>query len=126
MDVRFTVPLVPPSVNMYVRHGGGRHIITPEAIAFKDAVAIFSGGQSFDTKIKTYAVALSIFLGKGGKGDIDNFPKCVLDGLKGHVIGSDAGVKRLLIELGRDWADPRTEIKVSDLCKSPCALCGRW
>lgn len=125
MDVRFTVPLVPPTVNHYVCHTrSGEHIITPEAIAFKDAVAIFSAGQSIEAK--AYAVALSIFLGKGGKGDIDNFPKCVLDGLKGHVIASDAGVKRLLIELGRDWADPRTEIKVSDLCKPPCALCGRW
>jgi Holliday junction resolvase RusA-like endonuclease len=110
--VRFTVPLVPPSVNHYVRHtNDGQHILTPEAIAFKDAVAIFSGGEHLAAK--RYAVNLAIFLGKGQRGDIDNFPKCVLDGLKDYVIGSDAAVKRLLVDLDRDAHNPRTEIEVS-------------
>jgi Holliday junction resolvase RusA-like endonuclease len=110
--VRFTVPLVPPSVNHYKlpsRDGG--YYLTPEATAFKDAVALLSGGQHLVAK--RYAVNLAIYLGRGQRGDIDNFPKCVLDGLKDYVIGSDAAVKRLLIDLDRDAHNPRTEIEVA-------------
>jgi crossover junction endodeoxyribonuclease RusA len=125
MDVRFTVPLVPPTVNHYVRHlRSGRHIVTPEAIAYKDAVAILSQGQQVDAR--AYSVGLGIFLGKGDKGDIDNFPKLVLDGLKGHVFRSDAQVRRLVVNLDRDWENPRTEIEVRDLCNHQlCVTCGR-
>jgi Holliday junction resolvase RusA-like endonuclease len=112
--VRFTVPLVPPSVNHYKipsKHGG--YILTPEATAYENAVALLSGGQTLVAK--RYSVALAIFLGKGQKGDIDNFPKCVLDGLKNYVIGSDAAVKRLLVDLDRDPLNPRTEIEVASI-----------
>jgi Holliday junction resolvase RusA-like endonuclease len=111
-SVRFTVPLVPPSVNHYKmpRKGGG-YYLTPEATAFQDAVALLSGGQSLVAR--RYAVNLAIYLGRGQRGDIDNFLKCVLDGLKDYVIGSDAAVKRLLVDLDRDAHNPRTEIEVA-------------
>jgi len=112
-SIRFTVPLTPPSVNHYKGTNRGRYFVTREATAFKDAMALLAAGRTLDAK--HYAVQMAIFLGKGGKGDIDNFPKCVLDGLKGTVIRSDAQIRRLIIDLDRDWANPRTEIEVSPL-----------
>jgi Holliday junction resolvase RusA-like endonuclease len=116
--VRFTVPLTPPSVNDYVRHTRrGRHYQTQEAIAFKDAVALCAGGQQIDAQ--RLAVAITVYLGKADKGDIDNFPKLVLDGLKRSVVTSDAKFKRMVVDLDRDWLNPRTEIEVSALPHLP-------
>lgn len=116
--VRFTVPLTPPSVNDYVRHTrSGRHYQTEEAIAFKDAVALCARGQQIDAK--RLAVTMTIFLGKADRGDVDNFPKCVLDGLKGCVVKTDAAFKHMIVILDRDWLNPRTEIEVSTLPNLP-------
>jgi Holliday junction resolvase RusA-like endonuclease len=61
-------------------------------------------------------VALVIYLGKGGRGDADNFGKVCLDSLVDcGVIESDAAVKRLKIEKFRDPANPRTEFTIKSL-----------
>jgi Holliday junction resolvase RusA-like endonuclease len=106
---------VPPSVNHYVQHfKGGVHVVSEEAKAFKLAVYIFGRDQpTFSGKNTTYSVFLAIYLAKGQKGDIDNFPKLILDGLRdAKIIHSDAAVMCLHIELFRDPANPRTEITV--------------
>lgn len=110
-SVSFTVPLVPPSVNTYVRHSQGRHYVSSKAQKFKEAVAIFSRGMAI--RAEEYSATLQIFLAAGQRGDIDNFPKCVLDGLvAAGVIDSDAKITRLEVTKGRDKANPRTEITV--------------
>lgn len=113
--MKFTVPLVPPSVNSYVRHTRkGRHYVSKEAKAFKEAVAIFGRGQTI--RAESYEVRLSIYLGRNGRGDADNFGKVCLDGLvEGGIIRSDADVDRLTIEKFRDRENPRTEIEVKSL-----------
>ena len=111
--VKFEVPLVPPTVNMYVRHlRSGKHYVTDEAQAFKDAVALLSAGQHVDERAKAVKVWIEIYQGKGDRGDIDNYPKCVLDGLKGCVFKSDAMVKIMVVHLHRDVQRPRTVIEV--------------
>lgn len=88
-NLSFRVPLMPPSVNMYVRHfRSGGHGVTSEAKAFKAAVATMAGGNYVMAKM--FRVNIKVTLGKKQKGDIDNFPKLVLDGL------SDAGAFRNL------------------------------
>lgn len=78
--VKFTVPLVPPSVNHYkVRYRNGRTVVSKEAIAFKGAVALFIRGEY--VQAKRFSVTIRITLGKGDRGDWDNFPKLVGDGL---------------------------------------------
>lgn len=112
-SVSFTVPLVPPSVNHYKmpRRGGKGFYVTEEAQAFKKAVAIFAKGAHYAAE--ECRVELGIYLGKGGRGDIDNFLKVTLDGLvSAGVINSDAHIKALSVFLGRDWDNPRTEITV--------------
>lgn len=113
--VKISVPLVPPSVNAYVRHTrSGRHYVTGEAKAFKAAVQVLSRGASVPAT--GYAVQLAIYLGKGQRIDVDNAAKLPLDALvAAGVIGSDAWIERLTIEKFRDWENPRTEIEVTAL-----------
>ena len=110
--IRFTVPLVPPSVNHYVKHTRrGRHYVTCEAKAFKAAMVYCAQGKRVIAE--KYGVELMIFLGANQKGDIDNYAKCALDGLKdADVIHSDAAVTCLVLFKDRDATNPRTEIKV--------------
>jgi Holliday junction resolvase RusA-like endonuclease len=112
-SIRFSVPLIPPSVNHYKGTHRGRYFVRDEATAFKHAVALCAQGQQIDAK--RVAINITLFLGKGDRGDVDNYPKCVLDGLKGCVVKSDASFKRMTVELERDWLNPRTEIELSAL-----------
>ncbi len=114
-EIRLTIPLVPPSVNHYVKHTrSGRHYVTQEAKAFKEAICILAAGKAVTAK--RYAVVLKAFFGKGHRGDVDNLGKCVLDGLvSAGCIHSDAAVDELTIQKFRDWENPRTEITVRAL-----------
>jgi Holliday junction resolvase RusA-like endonuclease len=113
--IHIVVPLIPPSVNHYkMRTRKGVTFVSREAKSFKEAVAICSRGLSADGEF--FRVYIGIFLGKGGKGDVDNFAKCCLDGLvDAGVIHSDAAITSLTIEKSRDVANPRTEITVEAL-----------
>lgn len=110
--ISFTVPMVAPSVNHYVKHTRtGRHYVTPESDVFKRYVAQFARGAQI--RWASYEVHITIYLAAKQKGDIDNFPKCVLDGMvKAEVIDSDAKVTVLVLKKFRDPGNPRTEIKV--------------
>ena len=119
-----TVPLIPPSVNHYAKHTRqGKHYVTPEAKAFKDAVAIFNRGNF--TQGKTFYVTIAVILGAGDSGDVDNFPKLVLDGLKdcgafrdkkGKLL-SDGQVRKLTVIVDPDERPEqgRTEIEYGTL-----------
>ena len=70
--IRFTVPLVPPSVNHYVKHTRrGRHYVTCEAKAFKAAMVYCAQGKRVIAE--KYGVELMIFLGANQKGDIFSY-----------------------------------------------------
>ena len=129
-EVRFTVPLVPPSVNHYKtpvqrcgRDGLTRqgYVVSAEALAFKQAVAVFARGQSLcptsarDRQLIRYSVEVLIALGPNGRGDADNFGKVVCDGLvDAGVIHSDARVRIFQVEVIDDERhNPRTEFHVS-------------
>lgn len=114
-DFSFTVPLVPVSVNHYkMRARNGHWYVTKEAVAYKAAVGVFSRGQN--VKAKRYQLDVSVFLGKGQRGDGDNFWKVIGDGLKdAGVIHSDAAVSVWNMTVGRDADNPRTEIRVRAL-----------
>lgn len=138
-SLAFTVPLVPPSVNHYkqpcvyrdrsgVTRKGQR--ITPEAIAYKAAVAIFARGetiipaailaipklssQKYQLNKLRYTLRCVVVLGRGQRGDGDNFFKCIADGLQeAGVIHSDARIKHWNIDVdSNDRDNPRTEIHV--------------
>ena len=111
----FTVSLVPPSVNHYVKHArSGVHYVTKEAKAFKWAVALAAREAGVEPiNAKRYSVAFEVLLGKGQKGDADNFSKVILDSLTdARLIVSDARVVNLSAKKSRDWNNPRTVISV--------------
>lgn len=115
IELRITVPLEPPSVNHYKRlRVIGKHVstfVTKEAKAFFNAVSVCAEGRSVNAK--NYAVAFRVYQGKDSRGDVDNYSKCVLDGLvHAGVIHSDAAIIDLRISKQRDWSNPRTEIIV--------------
>jgi crossover junction endodeoxyribonuclease RusA len=113
--VTIVVPLVPPSVNSYVRHTRkGGHYVTAEAKAFKEAVAFLSCGHSVTAK--RYKVHIDVYLGKGMRGDLDNFAKIPIDSLVyAGVISSDSNIESLSLGKARDTSNPRTEITVTAL-----------
>lgn len=129
--VAFTVPgLTPPSVNHYkepcsyrgkdgLRHKGMR--VTPEAKAFKAAVAIFARGRTVapatdkERRNVKYAVQIDVYLGVGQRGDADNFNKIAVDSLVDcGVIHSDAFMRSCLVTVHKeDRLNPRTEYCVA-------------
>lgn len=125
-EISFTVPLTPPGVNNYVKHTrAGRHYVTADARAFKDAVVILARGQSVIGR--DFEVEAIVYLGHKQKGDVDNFGKLILDALADAGVFqkanlrrplvtptelSDAHVSDLILRRRRDAENPRTEITV--------------
>ena len=112
------VDAIPPTVNHYVKHTrNGRHYKTQEARTFAELLALSARGAEavFGSE---FQVEIEISMGKGQKGDIDNFPKVVLDSLaklemlrngKNGRPMSDSHVTRLEITKERGES-PRTTI----------------
>jgi crossover junction endodeoxyribonuclease RusA len=122
MSLYIKVPLIPPSVNHYAKHTrSGKHYVTGEAQAFKDEIALAVKGRYVESIY--LSVNMTVTLGKCQKGDVDNFPKLVLDGLaacgafrdeKGKRV-SDAQVRHLEVSVNnRERPDKGyTEVWVS-------------
>lgn len=114
-SVRFTVPLVPPSVNTYVRHSAGRHYKTSKAKSFEDAVGLFARGKRCPGE--RFFVKIAVYLGPNEHPDCDNLPKLVLDGCAAAGVfngKSDNHVQSVLVtKYDTDRENPRTEIEVS-------------
>ena len=129
--VCFTVPyLTPPSGNhykkptMYTGRDGYAHRgfkVTPEAKAYKDAVAIFARGRTVAPATKKerdqvrYRIGVHVVLGPRGRLDCDNSAKVAVDALQAAgVIHSDAKVLECVLTIDRDdRQNPRTEFFVT-------------
>src|SRR5271163_3384567 len=69
--IEIIVPLIPPSLNHYVKHTRrGHHYVTNEAKAFKAAVGLFAKGQRI--RLESYYIEIWLNLGKGHRLDLDN------------------------------------------------------
>ena len=107
------VPAIPPSVNNYVRHSrSGIHYKTREAEAFAEMV-VLAARENRDQKVEAVRVVIAVCLGPGNRGDIDNFPKVVLDSLvRCKAIRSDASIEKLVLVKTRG-PKPKTEVWVN-------------
>lgn len=114
-SVHLIVPMVPPSVNRYVRHTrGGGHYVDEAAKAFKFTLA--SIARQSRIVAKAYEIEAHVYQGKGGRTDCDNFGKVICDALQAAgVIQTDSRVTDLIIRKRRDRLHPRTEITVRAL-----------
>ncbi len=100
-DLHFCVPLLPPTVNHYVKHTRtGRHYITKEAEAFMEAIPLCAKQKR--VRHKFYAIEIYVTLGPKTRLDLDNCTKVILDGLvKGGQIHSDAAVTGIFLHKKR-------------------------
>lgn len=108
-----SIPAYPPSANSYVRHTrDGRHYKTRDANLFRNLVKIYAA-MHCGSLIVAESVKIAITLPKGKRGDVDNFPKVVLDSLvKCRIIKGDGSITRLeVLKLRGDSA--QTEVWVN-------------
>lgn len=105
------IPLLPASVNHYTLHKAtGVHVKSPEAKGFEQSFGIFVRGAHAVSRTPAFTVAMQIVLPMGKRGDVDNFPKQLLDcAAKAGMFRSSNGleladsyVHRLEVELYRD------------------------
>jgi Holliday junction resolvase RusA-like endonuclease len=127
-SLRIEIPLTPPTVNHYKkpaihrRTGVKMMVLTRQAKAYKDAVAIFARGETLapatesERRKTKYKLQATVYLGYKQRGDGDNFWKCLADGLvEAGVIHSDAAVTDWRIFVDRDRDNPRTVVEISTL-----------
>lgn len=114
MEIKFTVPGTPPSVNHYkMKDRRGHWYVTKEAEDFKRAVWASCRQRMV---AKSYSVIVKVFLGKKQKGDVDNFAKVCLDSLVASgIIDTDAKVTELHLHKSRDRENPRTEVVIRSM-----------
>lgn len=108
------IPDIPPSLNHYVKHlRSGAHYKTAEAERFASLVAL-SALEYRGLNLEATKVEMTVTLPKRAKGDIDNFPKVVLDSLvRCGVIRSDATIARMVVTKCRG-EKAATEVWISD------------
>ena len=128
-SVTLVIDSVAPSVNHYkepvtirTRNGPRKsYALTPEARLFRDLVCMAGrkvGSISPETKQEKtavrYALYVTVYLGRGQRGDGDNFWKCIADSVvHAGIIHSDARVRRWHLDVEDcDRGNPRTEIRV--------------
>lgn len=119
-ELRIDIPLVPPSGNNYTR----ARITTPrkgpafiswyhteDAKAWWRAVEAMANGRQM--RAPAYTVSYVVYLPTAARRDVDNFAKCVLDGLtKCGVIDDDSNVTEIHGYKRLDRANPRTVIVI--------------
>lgn len=98
IEFKFSVPLIPPSVNHYKKpRAGGGWFVTKDAKAFIDAVCIFSGRPKCLIDSSFYEVGLTLYVEarRLKAGDIDNFFKVSFDALaQAGIIRDDRYITR--------------------------------
>lgn len=111
-EVRLRIDGIPPSVNHYTKHTrSGVHYKTAEAKNYQTIIAVVAGNHRHK-QYEAIEVKLAIYLGPGQRGDVDNFPKVVLDALvKCGVIRSDASIMKLTVEKFRA-SKPETTVLI--------------
>lgn len=115
----FQIPMLPPSVNHYVTHGietdrgtGQKYVghrKSKAAKKFSDDFKSVLPASIRDAYVigERFAVEFQYFIPPFGKGDVDNYNKCLLDAIaacgmlrdrKGKQL-SDAWVKRMVVDI---------------------------
>jgi len=87
-------------------------MLTKEAKAFREAVAIFAQGRKM-IDAEAYHVTVKVWLGYRQRLDAGNAEKNCGDGLQAAgVFQNDSRVKHYEIFIDRDWDNPRTQISI--------------
>lgn len=97
--------------------GRRSYIYTPEStVEYERTVALFSRQQYSKPVQGPVAVTVRIYMGRRGRGDIDNYLKSILDGLNGVVYQDDKQVVRLdACFVACSKGEERVEIEVEQM-----------
>lgn len=99
MELEYTIPFRPPTVNTYWRRSGKNIHLSEKGIAFKRDVKLFMRTQK-NKKLSSEPLAVELILNFKGKTkrDIDNYCKVVLDSFIGILWEDDSQIIKLNIE----------------------------
>jgi crossover junction endodeoxyribonuclease RusA len=107
----YTLP-EPPSSNRYWRVFRGIPVMSAEARAYKNKVALMLRGKM---KIAKGDISVTLAWYRGRKsGDLDNRAKVALDALQGSLYLNDSQIVALHLYRYDDKANPRIEVSVQD------------
>lgn len=132
--LQFTVYSKPISINKAYRSiivkGRPAAILTSEGKRFKQSVASVSkiamGQYGFDLITEPFTIIVDYFMSPSSEGDVTNYDKALIDGMKGIVFKDDRALGRnkedRYLDQGiffeakfRKWFDkqsPRTKVKI--------------
>jgi len=108
MSHEYTLP-VPPSANRYWRIYRNRMVVTEEARAYKEEVALLlRGAVPLGGNV---SVNLSVFR-PAKRGDLDNYNKVLFDALQGFAYSNDSQITEIHSFRKDDKDNPRVEFMV--------------
>ena len=108
-EYTFTLP-VPPSANRYWRVWNNRIVVTDEARAYKDEIALLL--RSCIPLEGDVSVNFTVFR-PAHRGDLDNYNKIMFDALQGLVYYNDNQIVEIHSYRKDDKVNPRVEILIS-------------
>lgn len=111
--MNLTLPY-PPSANRYWRQWQGRMVVSSEARQYKETVGWLVKADTSDWLTGPVALTIKVYRPQK-RGDLDNCLKILLDSLKGVLFADDDQVVEIHAYRGDDKANPRVEMKVSEL-----------
>jgi crossover junction endodeoxyribonuclease RusA len=108
-EYTFTLP-VPPSANRYWRVWNNRIVVTDEARAYKDEIALLL--RACVPLEGDVSVNFTVFRPRM-KGDLDNYNKIMFDALQGLCYYNDNQIVEIHSYRKDDKVNPRVEILIS-------------
>jgi crossover junction endodeoxyribonuclease RusA len=108
-EYTFTLP-VPPSANRYWRVWNNRIVVTDEARAYKEEIALLL--RACIPLEGEVSVNFTVFRPRM-KGDLDNYNKILLDSLQGLCYYNDSQIVEIHSYRKDDKIKPRVEILIS-------------
>jgi crossover junction endodeoxyribonuclease RusA len=105
----------PPSLNHYWRmvqiKGQPRMLISQEGRLYKRAVAFDARSANLQKILGPIAIEIDIYRPKKS-GDLDNYFKVLIDGLKGIAWEDDSQIIRITARRFDDKRNPRAEVRI--------------
>ena len=103
----------PVSANRYWRKYNNRMVVSAEARAYKQEVALLAAQQIDEPMTGSVSIYLDVYR-QHRRGDLDNRLKVVLDSLQGIVYHDDKQIAEIHVVRHEDRKNPRVEVQVSE------------
>jgi crossover junction endodeoxyribonuclease RusA len=115
--MNLTLPYA-PSANRYWRNYRGVTVVSDEARDYKDIVRLIATRQGVEPVSGPVALTVTVYRPRKS-GDLDNRLKVLLDALGGVAYHDDKQVRELHAYLCDDRTNPRVEVVVQEMTRTP-------